>query len=38
VLLEDVLIALVGLLLTATGIVLEIALGAAALHGISSII
>ena len=38
VLLEDVLIALVGSLLGATGIVLEFALGAAAVHGISGIL
>jgi hypothetical protein len=38
VLLEDALIALAGLLLMATGIALELTLGAAALHGISSIL
>ena len=38
VLLEDALIALAGMLLMATGIALELALGAAALHGISSIL
>jgi hypothetical protein len=38
VLLEDALIALAGMLLTATGIALVLALGAAALHGISSIL
>jgi hypothetical protein len=38
VLLEDALVALVGVLLGATGVVLELALGAAALHGISSIL
>ena len=38
VLLEDVLVALLGLLLTASGIALELALGAAAFHGISSIL
>lgn len=38
VLLEDALIALVGTLLAATGIALELALGGAALHGISSIL
>jgi hypothetical protein len=38
VLLEDVLIALVGMLLAAAGIVLELALGAAAIHGLSSIL
>jgi hypothetical protein len=38
VLLEDVLVALVGLLLAATGIALELALGAAAFRGISSIV
>jgi hypothetical protein len=38
VLLEDVLVALVGILLTATGVTLELALGAAAFHGISSIL
>jgi hypothetical protein len=37
VLLEDGLIALVGILLLAAGITLELVLGAAALHGISSI-
>jgi len=38
VLLEDALVALVGILLATTGITLELALGAAALHGISSIL
>ncbi|MHB1570241.1 MAG: exopolysaccharide biosynthesis protein [Solirubrobacteraceae bacterium] len=38
VLLEDALIALVGIVLAATGIALELALGAAAVHGISSIL
>jgi hypothetical protein len=38
VLLEDGLVALVGLLLVTAGIALELALGAAALHGISSIL
>jgi hypothetical protein len=38
VLLEDALIALVGSLLAATGIALELALAGAALHGISSIL
>lgn len=38
VLLEDALAAFVGILLTATGIALELALGAAAFHGISSIL
>ena len=38
VLLEDVLVALVGILLATAGIALELALGAAALHGISSIL
>jgi hypothetical protein len=38
VLLEDVLVALVGILLGSTGIALELVLGAAALHGISSIL
>ncbi len=38
VLLEDVLVALVGMLLVATGIALELALGAAAVHGLSSIL
>ncbi len=38
VLLEDVLVALAGTLLVATGIALELALGAAAVHGISSIL
>jgi hypothetical protein len=37
VLLEDALIALAGLLLAATGIALELALGAAAVHGVSSL-
>jgi hypothetical protein len=38
VLLEDGLVALVGILLAGTGIVLELALGAAAFHGISSLL
>ena len=38
VLLEDALVALVGTLLAAAGIALELALGAAALHGITSIL
>ncbi len=38
VLLEDALIALVGTLLAATGIALELALGAAAIHGITSML
>ena len=38
VLLEDVLVALAGLLLGATGIALELALGAAAFHGVSSLL
>jgi len=38
VLLEDALIALVAILLASAGIALELALGAAALHGISSIL
>ena len=38
VLLEDALIALAGILLAATGIALELALGAAAFHGLSSIL
>jgi hypothetical protein len=38
VLLEDVLVALVGVLLVATGLALELALGAAAVHGLSSIL
>lgn len=38
VLLEDALVALAGLLLSATGIALELALGAAAVHGIFSIL
>ena len=38
VLLEDILVALTGLLLSASGIALEFALGAAAVHGISSIL
>ena len=38
VLLEDGLIALVGMLLVATGIGLEVVLGEAAVHGISSIL
>ena len=38
VLLEDALVALVGILLATAGIALELALGAAALHGISSIL
>ena len=37
-LLEDFLVALVGLLLGATGIALELALGAAAFHGASSLL
>lgn len=37
VLLEDALIALAGLLLAAAGIALELALGAAAVHGVSSL-
>lgn len=37
VLLEDALIAVAGILLAATGIALELTLGAAAIHGISSI-
>lgn len=38
VLLEDALVVLVAIVLAATGIVLELALGAAAIHGISSIL
>jgi hypothetical protein len=38
VLLEDAVIALAGILLAATGITLELALGAAAVHGLSSIL
>jgi len=38
VLMEDVLVALVGTFLAATGIALELTLGAAAVHGISSIL
>ena len=38
VLLEDVLIALVGILLAVTGVALELVLGGAAVHGISSIL
>ena len=38
VLLEDALVALVGLVLGVTGITLELALGAAAIHGISAIL
>jgi hypothetical protein len=38
VLLEDALIALAGILLAVAGIALELALGTAALHGISSIL
>jgi hypothetical protein len=38
VLLEDALIALAGIVLAATGIALELALGAAAFHGLSSIL
>jgi hypothetical protein len=38
VLLEDALIGAVGILLEVTGVVLELALGAAAVHGISSIL
>jgi hypothetical protein len=38
VLLEDILVALVGLLLGAIGVALELALGAAAFHGISSLV
>ena len=38
VLLEDALVAVAGMLLAAAGIVLEIALGAAAIHGISSLL
>lgn len=38
VLLEDALIALAGLVLAATGIALELALGAAAVHGVSSLL
>ncbi len=38
VLLEDALVALVGMLLVLTGIALELALGAAAVHGLSSIL
>jgi hypothetical protein len=38
VLLEDALIALAGILFAATGIALELALGAAAVHGIASIL
>jgi hypothetical protein len=38
VLLEDALIALAGILLAATGIALELALGAAAFHGLASIL
>ncbi len=37
-LLEDALVVVVGIVLAATGIALELALGAAALHGISSIL
>jgi hypothetical protein len=38
VLLEDVLVALIGMVLAASGIALELALGAAAVHGLSSIL
>ena len=38
VLLEDALIALVGSLLAAAGIALELALGAAVIHGITSML
>jgi len=37
VLLEDALIALAGLILGAVGVALEVVLGAAAVHGISSL-